>query len=236
MRNLFFVLMCCTGLVCGQNYTDENGLKQGSWSKYYPWGSLRYEGTFEDDKEIGLFKFYDQNSKLVSQRNYETPGGTSQAIMFLPKGGVEAMGMFDGKKKIGEWKYFSTKGYLVSTENYIDGFKEGIEKVFYADSTLAESINWTKGLRNGVCLKYNSNGKLVQSVTYINDQLHGANTMNYPSGKKKITGTYKRGLKHGKWFYYSNSGVQEKMEVYEFGDLIKSVFREGDELKTIQHR
>jgi antitoxin component YwqK of YwqJK toxin-antitoxin module len=99
MRLLILLSFFCTSLIVAQNLTDENGLKQGLWSKDYPWGSPRYEGAFEDSKEIGLFKFYDQNGKIVSQRNYETPGGIATAVMYLPKGGVEALGKLNGNKK-----------------------------------------------------------------------------------------------------------------------------------------
>ena len=56
------------------------------------------------------------------------------------------------------------------------------------------------------------------------------------TGKKIFDGKYRNGLKNGKWVFYSDNGVQDKMEVYEFGDIIKTVIREGNELKTIEHR
>ena len=87
--------------------------------------------------------------------------------MYLPRGGVEALGSLDGKKKIGEWKYFSTKGYLVSTENYSDGLKDGLEKVFYSDSTTAELTNWSKGIKNGSWVKYNTDGSVLQKANYF---------------------------------------------------------------------
>ena len=43
-----------TLFLCAQNVVDENGLKQGVWSKKYDWGTTRYEGAFKDDKEIGV--------------------------------------------------------------------------------------------------------------------------------------------------------------------------------------
>lgn len=222
MRLLILAVLIFSGLLTAQNLTDENGLKQGVWSKDYPWGSPRYEGAFKDGKETGLFKFYDQNGKVVSQRFYETPGGISDAVMYLPKGGVEAIGKLDGKNKVGEWKYFSTKGYLVSTEQYTKGLKDGLEKVFYSDSTTAELTTWVNGTKNGAWKKYGMNGSVEKSAIYVGGQLHGVSFTNYPSGRKKIKGYYKKGLKNGKWFYYADNGVQEKMEIYEFGDLINN--------------
>jgi len=233
---LLAILSFSSHILSAQNTTDENGLKQGIWSKNYPWGALRYEGAFEDDKEIGVFRFYDQNGKIISERQYETPGGISNAVIYMPNGNLEALGKFDGKKKIGEWKYFSTKGYLVSTDEYVDGLKEGAERVFYADSTLAEIIHWSSDKKNGAWVKYSTTGKPELKAFFSNGQFHGTYISYHRSGKKKIEGEYKKGLKNGKWFYYSDKGIQDKMEVYEYGDIIKTVIREGDELKTIQHR
>jgi len=232
---LIVIILICPVLMA-QNVVDENGLKQGVWSKNYPWGTLRYEGAFENDKEIGVFRFYDQNGKVISERQYTTPGGISNAVIYMPNGKVEAVGMFDGKKKIGQWKYFSTRGYLVSTDEYLNGEKEGAERIFYADSTLAEIVYWKANLKNGEWTKYSSTGKVALKAFHSNGQLHGKYISYYPSGKKKNEGAYKKGLKNGKWVFYSDNGVQEKMVVYEFGDIIKTVIREGNELKTIEHR
>lgn len=219
-----------------QNKVDADGLKQGVWKKTYPWGAIRYEGAFQDDKEIGVFRFYDQNGKILSERKYETPGGISNAVIYMPNGRVEAVGKFDGKKKTGEWKYFSTRGYLVSTDHYIDGVKDGAESFFYSDSTLAEIVYWKEGKKNGEWKKYSEFSKIILEANYSMGQLHGMYMSYYPSAKKKIEGQYKKGLKNGKWFFYSEKGIQEKMEVYEFGDLIQTVIKEGNEIKTIQHR
>lgn len=238
MRNWVLIigvlLTCIKGY--SQNHTDENGLKQGPWSKKYPWGALRYEGAFEDDKEIGAFRFYDQNGKIVSQRVYETPGGISNAIIYMPNGKVEAIGQFDGKKKIGTWKYFSTRGYLVSTDEFVDGLRHGPEYIYYSDSTVAELIHWANNEKNGEWIKKTVDGKTELKANYVNGQLHGAYLKKYPNGKKQVEGVYKKGLKHGKWFYYSERGIQDKMEIYEFGDIIKTVTREENELKTKEHR
>ena len=156
--------------------------------------------------------------------------------MYMPNGSLEALGQFDGKSKIGQWKYFSSRGYLVSTDEYVNGLKEGEERIFYSDSTLAERIQWKQGKKEGVWEKFGSLGNILLKANLSSGQLHGTYVSYYPSSGKKNEGTYKKGLKHGKWFYYSQKGVQDKMEVYEYGDLYKTVLREGGQLKTIIHR
>jgi len=236
LRLIFSIIYFCSLSVMGQNIVDDNGLKQGIWEKKYPWGATRYTGAFENDKEIGLFRFYDQNGKLISERNYPSPGAIADAIIYMPNGSVEAIGQFEGKEKTGEWKYFSRRGNLISTDVYIGGLKEGEERFFYNDSTLAEKVSWKANIKNGPWERYSSDASLELRAAYSNGELHGAYLSNHENGRKKLEGAYKKGLKHGKWFYYSKKGLQEKMEVYEYGDKIKTVIREGDELKTINHR
>ena len=153
-----------TLFLCAQNVVDENGLKQGVWSKKYDWGTTRYEGAFQDDKEVGVFRFYDQNGKLISERTYETPGGISNAIMYRPNGAIEAKGKFDGSNKNGVWKYYSKSGYVISQDHYSDGLKDGPEYVYYPDSSIAEVIEWKSDEKNGEWSKYSISGNLLKSI------------------------------------------------------------------------
>ena len=49
-------LLLMSGNAMTQNLTDAAGKKQGQWVKNYPNGKIMYEGTFKDDKPVGLFK------------------------------------------------------------------------------------------------------------------------------------------------------------------------------------
>ena len=170
-----------TLFLCAQNVVDENGLKQGVWSKKYDWGTTRYEGAFQDDKEVGVFRFYDQNGKLISERTYETPGGISNAIMYRPNGAIEAKGNFDGSNKNGIWKYYSKSGYVISQDHYTDGLKDGPEYVFYPDSSIAEVIEWKSDEKNGEWSKYSISGKPSLKALYYKNQLHGCLLYTSPS-------------------------------------------------------
>ena len=234
-RLLIGFVLLNTLFLCAQNVVDENGLKQGVWSKKYDWGTTRYEGAFKDDKEVGVFRFYDQNGKLISERTYETPGGISNAIMYRPNGAIEAKGKFDGTNKTGVWKYYSKSGYVISQDQYNNGLKDGPEYVFYPDSSIAELIEWKSDQKNGEWSKYSISGKPSLKATYYKDQLHGEYVEYFKYGNKIVKGAYKKGLKDGNWVYYSTNGSQEKMLVYEYGDLIKTLTKENGEIKTIEH-
>ena len=53
------------------NVTDEDGLKQGKWTKVYPNGTMAYEVYFENDKPVGEYKRYHENGKLSSVLTYK---------------------------------------------------------------------------------------------------------------------------------------------------------------------
>jgi len=57
---LIFILplLLLSTTVMSQNVTDAGGKKQGPWVKKYPNGNIMYQGTFRDDKPVGLFKRY----------------------------------------------------------------------------------------------------------------------------------------------------------------------------------
>lgn len=45
-------------------------IKEGYWKEYSPRHTILYEGTFKNNKKIGLFKYYDINGKLKSSVKY----------------------------------------------------------------------------------------------------------------------------------------------------------------------
>lgn len=63
MKKLALFLICFFQFVItyGQgdtNQMDEEGKRHGLWRKYYNNNRVRYSGTFEHGKEVGVFKYY----------------------------------------------------------------------------------------------------------------------------------------------------------------------------------
>ena len=59
---LYFYFILFGSSLCAQesiNQMDANGKRHGVWKKTFPGSQqLRYEGTFDHGKEVGVFKFY----------------------------------------------------------------------------------------------------------------------------------------------------------------------------------
>ncbi len=47
------------------------GQKQGATTTWYPSGIKRYEGFYNQNRESGIWKFYDENGKQVQEKKYQ---------------------------------------------------------------------------------------------------------------------------------------------------------------------
>lgn len=48
-----------------------NGVREGFTIVKYPNGTIHYVGEYSNDKEVGIWKTYDTNQKLVEEKNFD---------------------------------------------------------------------------------------------------------------------------------------------------------------------
>ena len=203
------------------NYTDDNGLKQGHWKKYYDKRNLKYDGYFNDDKPVGEFKRFFPGNKIKAIMHYNEDGKTVKATLFFQNEKKAAEGTYVDMKKDGQWLYFSYYGgYLLSLENYINGKKDGVSYEYYESGKIAEEIHWKSGIKHGKWIRYYENQKPVVSSTYINDKLHGVYKAFYYDGNLKANGIYREDNRHGKWHYYKKNGEIVLTINYNNGEIL----------------
>jgi antitoxin component YwqK of YwqJK toxin-antitoxin module len=51
----------------------EHGKKHGASFAKYPNGAMHYMGEYENDKEVGVWKMYDEKGTLVTEKDYSKP-------------------------------------------------------------------------------------------------------------------------------------------------------------------
>lgn len=51
----------------------EHGKKHGASFAKYPNGTLHYFGEYNNDKEVGIWKMYDEKGTLVTEKDYGNP-------------------------------------------------------------------------------------------------------------------------------------------------------------------
>lgn len=213
MKNSIAILCCLlTSILFAQeiNQLNSKGQKHGLWKGTYDDSKrLRYEGTFENGKEVGEFTFYDNTKAggIIATRKFNTKDASAYTTFFKDKFKVSE-GNVVNKQYEGEWKYYHFKSNAIMTiENYKKGKLEGVRKVFYNDGTIAEEAMYKEGLKNGIYKKYAENGVLLEESNYKKGQLDGKAIFKDADGKLAFTGQYKDGKSVGIFKYYKDDKV-----------------------------
>lgn len=200
------------------NRTDENGLKQGKWTKVYPNGVTAYEVVFKDDKPIGKYKRYHENGQLSSVLNFDETGTNAKAEFYNQAGQKISEGQYSGKKKIGKWTYFKND-IIIKEENYTDGMMQGEQITYYNNGQIYDKKRFESGKQNGIWEKYHRNGKPYLKAFFKDGLLDGSIIRYYPNGLTEVKGQYKNDLKEGIWTFYSEDGNKETIEYKNGKDI-----------------
>lgn len=216
----FFLLLLSVQLINAQeeiNQLDKDGGRHGYWKKTYPGSEqVRYEGTFEHGKEVGVFKFYceDCGSQPMAVRTFSEKDDSVWVQYYTSKGKLVSEGKLLDREREGEWVYYHEKSERIMTkEFYKAGKLHGKKSTYYPDGAITEELNYEYGQRQGENLFYSPEGVIIKRLNYKDDELQGAATYYDAAGQVVIEGNYKEGKKYGLWKYFKN-GELEFEETY----------------------
>lgn len=208
-RIFIFLLVSQVCMVFGQssiNQFDANGERHGVWRKYYNNNRVRYSGTFEHGKEVGVFKFYSASNSEnpVIIKEYKDGSDLADVRFYTPSGVLESEGKMRGKNREGKWLYYHEDGKSVmSEENYVNGKLDGEYKTFYPTGEPTEITSYKNGLLHGNYKKYSIKGFLYQDFNYVEGKLNGmAIYYSRKSGDLIKKGPFKDDQRVGTWENY----------------------------------
>ena len=188
------------------NQFDKNGKRHGVWKKYYSNDRIRYQGTFEHGKEVGIFKYYSaaQSEYPNVIKEYKSKGGVADVSFYNDNGMLLSKGKMNGKNRVGKWQFYHEDGKtIMSEENYVDGKLEGDYKTFYNSGKPTEVGYYKNGKLDSVYRKYSIKGHLYQHFHYKNGMLNGkAVYYNRKTGELTTKGEFKDDKKVGTWENY----------------------------------
>ncbi|VAW12878.1 hypothetical protein MNBD_BACTEROID01-6 [hydrothermal vent metagenome] len=219
------------------NQTDEAGLRQGLWKKYYPNGNLRYEGYFKDNQPTGEWERYYENAKPQAIIHYSATSDSATAKLFDPSGQKIAEGFFLDKKKAGLWEFYS-KNRVTSQSNYTDGVKNGLSKNYYPSGELLEESEWKMGVQEGRYRAYYKNGSPYIEFHYIDNKRDGICKSYFPNGRVEMEAFYKKGQRHGDWAYFDQEGNLLYTLKYANGELLNPEVLDSlqsEKFNTMEH-
>jgi antitoxin component YwqK of YwqJK toxin-antitoxin module len=227
------MIFCLTILIAGNifaqntiNQTDDQGRKQGLWSKKDPSGRLIYQATFINDKPVGEMKRYHPNGKIKAIINFDEGTDNSFAQLFDEQGKLIAKGNYLGQKKNGEWTYLS-ENKIVSTETFSEGRKSGLSKRYYPTGELVEEAYWKNDLLDGLYRTFLPNGNPVFECKYSNGQRNGVFRTWYPNQIVELDGFYSADLRDKDWMYYDESGKVKYILKYNQGELLNPAVQDS---------
>jgi antitoxin component YwqK of YwqJK toxin-antitoxin module len=205
----------------GFNQTDSKGLKQGPWRGYFESGALRYDGQFEDDLPVGVFKYYYPEGSIRTELIHQKGEKSVKGTYYHRNGRILGEGFFVDQSKEGLWRYFSETGVLIAENFYQDNKNHGVWKTYYPTGKLAELVTWHRGMKHGPWEKYLTDGTLLLKASFQNDKLHGPYQLYHRNSKPMVLGQYKENLQDDIWVHYSENGELEKRMVYDMGTVVK---------------
>ena len=140
------------------NKLDANGKKIGLWKGVFEDTKRpRYEGTFDHDKEVGLFKFFDNTkaSNLIATREFNSTDNSAYTIFYDFNKNKISEGKVINKLYEGLWIYYHKGSNVIMTsENYKNGKLNGTKTVNFKSGKPAEISNYKNGILDGVYIKY----------------------------------------------------------------------------------
>lgn len=200
------------------NKLDDNGNKNGLWRGIYKdTKNLKYEGTFDHGKEVGVFTFFDnkKTKTVIATREFNPKDNSAYTVFYDQIKNKVSEGKVVNKLYEGQWKYYhKASKSIMAIENYSKGKLEGLRSVFYPNGKIAEELFYKNNLKNGVYKRYTESGIIIEESNYKNDQYDGLATFrDADDGNIVSKGKFFNGKKAGIWQFFEKGKLVKEMNM-----------------------
>lgn len=217
----------------------------------------RYVGEYRDGKPNGKGKLYYSDENLSTYEGEFVNGKRQGQGTLIWKSGNRYEGAWmddvregngkmywsDGKKFDGEWrndKMLNGTCYYTDGSKYVGYFQNGSrhgQGTYYYISGDKYVGQWANGLKNGEGIMYYSDGGRFEG-NYTDDKRNGYGVYYYPKGRwsTKDSGTWKMGVRHGRFTEYNENGWHSGSYVDGKKDGRWSCYRNGHYLSDDRYR
>tara|TARA_R110002096_G_scaffold435928_1_gene664361 strand:+ start:16677 stop:17546 length:870 start_codon:yes stop_codon:yes gene_type:complete len=181
LLGILFCIICAFSQDNGSiNQKDAEGKRQGKWvieanpskDKGYKAGSTLEEGTFEDNRKVGLWKVYYPNGKLKSEITYKGSRPFGPYTLYYENGEIEEQGSWERTKNTGNFKRFHENGKVAQEFSFTEtGKRTGEQKYYYENGNLRLKGTWQEGMETGEMREYYENGDLMAVKHFNNGEM-----------------------------------------------------------------
>jgi len=199
------------------NQFNEKGNRHGVWKGVHEKSQRpRYEGTFVNGRETGVFKYFDDTKAgtVIATRDFSKGDGSCYVIMYNQKGNKVSEGLLNKERQNeGVWKYYHQNSpQPMSVETFRNGKLHGKSTVYYKNGKIASETHYKDGIKDGLYKKYSESGIVLEEIPYKNNQFFGKVIYRDINGKVISEGMYERGLKKGIWKFYENGKLIKEVD------------------------
>lgn len=203
-----------SGRKSGEGKLNENGLREGKWSEYFPSGYLKEKAIYKNGEYIdSTFAYFDNG--LLKYALYVNPDGKTGVWKSYQNGVLYSSVEFKNMNiRHGLFQEFHPGGDLKSEYHFIDGLSEGEYKNWY-DSGELESVGTYKADKpEGEEMSYYRNGQIMYKMNYKDGLAEGEYISYFENGNINTKGSFIKGKKTGEWISFYESG--NKNDVVNF--------------------
>lgn len=195
----------------------ENDKSVGPWRYYHENSQLSAYGNYDNSGEkTGVWRYYYDNGNIKSLENYDT----GEITLYYPEGGKRQHFFLKDDEIEGIAEVFDRCENVIDKLKYEKGLREGNGGSFYSSGKKELTYGYKANKRHGEFVEYYENGTIYETYQYVDGELEGMYRQYYANGKLKTEGNYKKGNVDGVWKYYHTTGVVEKTGTFKDGMAI----------------
>lgn len=181
--------------------------ESGEYIVYFPNGGISMQGTKLANKNIGQWKYFNEEGKLETEKFYFNADSVL-VNYFYPSGGKKKQELLWLEHPVGEsFTYYET-GEIESKKVFSKyGRQIDSELKYYKSGKLMEEIPCCGTFKTGTYKKWFKNGKLAETYNLVESYNRGKYESWHENGILKTKGQYDTlGYSVGKWYTYNEKG------------------------------
>ena len=156
----------------------ENWTKEGLETSWYLTGEKKEEGTYKDDKKVGVWTIWSPNRNYPESREvtYKDGRGDGLVTRWYDNGQKEEEGFYKDGKEDGLFTRWYDNGWKKSEKTYKDGKVDGLFIWWYENGRRRGEETYKNGVKDGLETNWNKNGKITYQERYVNGRISGGSS------------------------------------------------------------
>ncbi len=192
------------GQKISEGIIDDQGIKMGGWTEFYPTGEVRARGTYQDNQPSGTWTFYFRSGGIEQKGRFERGRYQGLWTWYYPNGNTWREESYFNGREDGMFVEYDTGGNILTKGDYISGEMEG--EWIYQVGDHEERGRYVIGLREGPWNYFYKDGTLSYEGNYSQGNPDKKHKYFYPSGAIKEEQYYEMGIREKNWKKYDEEG------------------------------